>query len=143
MNRAERRRQQRQPQATDAAAHKEFIALNGKRMAALAWHGFQREGRGLIVVDANNCIAGKRWEDGESVGAFVPLSHVEQMPDTPPKQDALRLITAYDPTAEFVVNILRTDGGASFYRIACPNLSPRDAYEQLKHSPDFLPHRAN
>jgi hypothetical protein len=110
-------------------------------MAALAWYGFQEQGRGMIVVDANNCVAGKRWEDGESLGGFIPLSHVERMADSPPKQDALRLIGAYDPTAEFIVNILRTDGGASFYRIACPNVSPRDAYERLKHSPEFQPHR--
>ncbi|MBI3782945.1 MAG: hypothetical protein HY270_06045 [Deltaproteobacteria bacterium] len=131
----------REEHPSEAITHKEFIALNGKRMAALAWHGFQREGRGMIVVDANNCIQGKRWEDGESLGAFIPLSHVEQVPDSPPKQDALRLLAAYDPTAEFVVNILRSDGGASFYRIACPNLSPRDAYERLKHLPDFQPAR--
>lgn len=69
------------------------------------------------------------------------MSHVERMPDSPPKQDALRLIAAYDATGDFVVNLLRTDGGASFYRITCPNMSPSDAYERLKHSPDFQPHR--
>jgi hypothetical protein len=50
---------QREERPSEATTHKEFIALNGKRMAALAWHGFQREGRGMIVVDANNCIAGQ------------------------------------------------------------------------------------
>lgn len=63
------------------------------------------------------------------------------MPDSPPKQDALRLIAAYDATGDFVVNLLRTDGGASFYRTTCPNMSPRDAYERLNNSPDFQPHR--
>ena len=134
---------QREERATETTTHKEFIALNRKRMAGLAWHGFQREGRGLIIVDVANCVHGKRWEDGQSLGAFIPLSHVEGLADSPPKEDALRLTAAYDPTAEFVVNILRTDGGASFYRITCPNLSPPDAYERLKHSPDFQPHRPN
>ncbi|MBI3785555.1 MAG: hypothetical protein HY270_19355 [Deltaproteobacteria bacterium] len=143
MNRAEQRRQQREQRPGEAGLHKEFIALNGKRMAALAWHGFQREGRGMIVVDAQNCVPGKRWEDGESLGAFVPLSHVRKMPESPPKQDALRMIVAYDPTTDFVVNILRTDGGASFYRITCPTTAPSEAYEQLKHSPDFQPQRLN
>jgi hypothetical protein len=143
MNRAEQTRQQREQRPSEASTHKEFIGLNGKCMAALAWHGFQREGRGMIVVDAKNCVAGKRWEDGESVGAFIPLSHIERVPDSPPKRDALRLIEAYDPLQEFVVNILRTDGGASFYRITCPTTAPPDAYEQLKHSPDFQPQRLN
>jgi len=143
MDRPERRRLQREQRPSEASIHKEFIALNGKRIAALAWYGFQQDGRGMIVVDAKNCILGKRWEDGESFGGFVPLSHVAQIPDSPPKGDTLRMIEAYDPLQEFVVNILRTDGGSSFYRITCPTTTPPEAYDELKHSPDFQPQRLN
>jgi hypothetical protein len=68
----------REERPSDATTHNEFIALNGKRMAALA----------TTALPANSGKTASRW------ARFVPLSHVERVPDSPPKQDALWLVAA-------------------------------------------------
>ena len=84
----------------------EFIRLNGVRIAACAWNGYQAKGRGMVCVlsDLHN-----------EVLRVVPFDFLPEI-DAPKlfkpwagSREA-RMVAGYDPTTNVVICFVRKDG---------------------------------
>ena len=112
--------------------HKEFIIANWEPAAAIAWQGYQQEGRGAIMVVSEWGQVRDPWRAGETPGAYVSGRKVKEWAVDWPIEDVERMVKAYDPQREVVFVFLRLDGGVSCYRISVPHLLPPAAYDGLK-----------
>ena len=77
----------------------------------VAQRGYQDSGRGAIVVDTTSRPTG----NGHPF-AYVPQAGIENLND----QDALRMVSAYDPTWEFVTMLFKPQARVSTYRVGLP-----------------------
>jgi hypothetical protein len=78
-----------------------------------AVRGFAVSGRGAIVVDTTQ----QALEGRGNPMAYLPQAAVERLGD----DDLRRMVRQYDPTCEFVVELLKQER-ASKYRIQVPRL---------------------
>jgi hypothetical protein len=119
-------------------SHAEFLTLNWRLLAAAAWDGYQRQGRGAIVIDsmhATDAPSGLPWQVGRADSAYVALADLERTGIA--QEEEKRLIARYDPEREIVAIILRSDGGVSGYRMGTAHdLKPPEA---LAHYGGRLP----
>jgi hypothetical protein len=122
-------------------SHAEFLQLNWRLLAAMAWNGYMTGGRGAVVIDAMHALdapVGAPWETGYTEGTYIPLADLERLGIAATREK--RLITQYEPEREIVAIFLRGDGGVSGYRMSTrTDLSPPQA---LGHYGGRLPTQA-
>ena len=84
-------------------SHAQFLQLNWRLLAALAWNGYRTQGRGAVVIDAAHALdapVGAPWEAGYTEGTHIPLADLERLGIAATHEK--RLITQYAPEQEIV-----------------------------------------
>lgn len=108
------------PVTSASQRHRAFIAANWEALAALAWRGYLRSGRGALQVPESLFIAAPPGD--------ILLAHVDYVHR--PVDPIADVVRTYDPEREIVCTITGSDGGTSrTYQLRGP-VSPPDAYEQ-------------
>jgi hypothetical protein len=103
-----------------------LIAANIERISAVSWHGFQKEGRGVVLIDGE--VAD---ENRLQVGPLVYLSEPEAQKTRGgwPTEEIAGIVKVYNPEREVIV-IVRWRNGIGAYRFK-PPIAPPAAYESL------------
>jgi hypothetical protein len=108
-------------------SHVEFIRVNLELMLAVAWNGYESEGRGAIVIDVSLSKTSQiginpyqRWLNSESYGSYLSLTTVKRIATesgypNPFQGEEKRQINEYKPEKQVVVCFIRSDGGFSSY----------------------------
>lgn len=119
-------------------SHTNFLTLNWRLAAAVAWDGYLKHGRGAVVIDSMHAMdapPGLPWQVGRTDATYIPLADLERVGIA--KEEEKHLITQYAPEREIVAIILRSDGGVSAYRMGTVHdLTPPQA---LAHYGGRLP----
>ena len=118
--------------------YERFIWDNREKFSALSWGGLLRYGRGIVLMDA------RAWQDQETQDSdeeapvqkeaqlgYLPEARIAALSKTAQKKDALGMLRTYNPREEIIVNVLRADGGGSFFQIALKDCPPPAAYRKL------------
>jgi hypothetical protein len=107
-----------------AAADIGYIRRHWAVLAAEAWQGYVRHGRGILLIDRipgqTPCIVYRTQISSRSVCESGWLSAT-----------TVRQIQQYDPRREFVCIMLHDDTTVTTYRLSAATLSPPDAYAHL------------
>ena len=87
--------------------HIEFLRMNGVRVAACAWNGFQAKGRGLVCVlcELENEVLRTVPFD------FMPETAAAELFKPWAGSKESRMLAAYDPAMEVVVCFVRKGEG--------------------------------
>ncbi|GAB4547082.1 MAG: hypothetical protein Kow0063_41690 [Anaerolineae bacterium] len=106
-----------------------LIAANIERISAFSWEGYQKAGRGVVLIDAEEAD-----EKRLRVGPLVYLSDPEAQEERGgwPTPDIAEIVNIYDPEREVIV-ILRWRNGIGAYRFK-PPIAPPAAYRSLMKS---------
>ena len=99
-----------------------LIAANVDRISAASWDGYQKAGRGALLIYGEEADE-KRLQ----VGPLVYLSEAEG--DGWPTEEVAEIVKDYDPEREVVV-IVRWRDGTDAYRFK-PPMAPPAAYHRL------------
>ena len=125
-------------------SHVEFIRVNLELMLAVAWNGYESEGRGAIIIDVSLSKASQigintyqHWLNSESYGSYLSLATAKRIATesgcpNPFQGEEKRQINEYKPDTQVVVCFIRSDGGFSSYVIAHPILTAKQAYAANK-----------
>lgn len=105
-------------------ALQQIIAQRPMQLAALAWAGYQEEGRGFILIvmgeaDINAEYYGER-------GVFWKETNIAR--DIPEMNEAVQ---KYDPLAEIVVSLAQDGKNAEIARVGGFDVPPPLAYAKL------------
>ena len=125
--------------------YERFIWENRQKFGALSWSGLLRYGRGIVLMDARNWLSRDDQDINEETASreaqlgYLPEGRVAALSQTPQKKDAIRLLQRYNPREEIIVNILRADGGGSFFQVALADCPPPEAYRKLMGGENFQP----
>lgn len=125
--------------------YERFIWENRQKFGALSWGGLLRYGRGIVLMDARNWPSEDDQDINEETASreaqlgYLPEGRVAALSQTPQKKDAIRLLQRYNPREEIIVNVLRADGGGSFFQVALTDCPPPEAYRKLMGREDFQP----
>lgn len=125
--------------------YERFIWENRQKFGALSWSGLLRYGRGIVLMDARNWSSEDAQDINEGTASreaqlgYLPEGRVAALSQTPQKKDAIRLLQTYNPREEIIVNVLRADGGGSFFQVALTDCPPPEAYRKLMGREDFQP----
>ena len=103
-----------------------LIAANINRISALSWDGYQREGRGVVLIDGE-VADDQTFEVGPLTYVSEPQAEAER--GGWPIEDVADIVKVYDPESEVIV-IVRWHNGIGAYRFK-PPISPPAAYEGL------------
>ena len=108
-----------------------LIAANIDRISAVSWDGYQKAGRGAVLIEGEQADE-KRLQ----VGPLVYLSDTEAQEERGgwPIDDVTDIVKVYDPENEVIV-IVRWRNGIGAYRFK-PPIAPPTAYERLMESDD-------
>ena len=108
-----------------------LIAANIERISALSWDGYQKAGRGVVLIEGEEADEKKL-----QVGPLSYLSDDEAQEERGgwPIEDVADIVKVYDPESEVIV-IVRWRNGIGAYRFK-PPIAPPAAYEKLKRSED-------
>ena len=89
--------------------HIDFLRMNGVRVAACAWNGFQAKGRGLVCVlcELENELLRTVPFD------FLPEADADKFFKPWVGSKESRMLAAYDPATEVVVCFMRKGKGDS------------------------------
>lgn len=103
-----------------------LIAANVDRISAVSWDGFQKSGRGVVLIEGEEAD-----EERLQVGPLVYLSDTEAREDQGgwPIEDVAEIVKVYDPKSEVIV-IVRWRNGIGAYRFK-PPIAPPAAYKRL------------
>jgi hypothetical protein len=114
-------------------SHIKFVHLNWRAIAAAAWDGYQRDGRGVVAINSAGSVPGSvgaPWETGHTQGRYISAAQLARFFSQ--EDNEMRLVREYDPMQEVVVLILRCDGGISCYRVRPGHdLAPPQALEHF------------
>ena len=103
-----------------------YIRCNWLVLAAEAWRGFMDHGRGAILIDLG-------------LGMLPVACYRTRLSDVLstawPSEAIAWQIRHYDPRNEAIFLVLRDDGTIRTYRLASCSLSPPEAYEHLRRTP--------
>ena len=125
-------------------SHVEFIRVNLELLLAVAWYGYESEGRGAIIIDVSKSKESQigispyqKWLNSESYGCYLSQATVDRITTesghpNPFQKDEKRQIRDYKTENQVVVCFIRTDGGFSSYVIAHPFLTAKQAYAANK-----------
>ena len=122
-----------------------FIWENRQKFGALSWSGLLRHGRGIVLMDARNWPSEDAQDINEETApreaqlGYLPEGRIVALSHTAQKKDAVRMLRTYNPREEIIVNILRADGGGSFFQVALTDCPPPEAYRKLMGREDFQP----
>ncbi len=127
-----------------------FIWQHREKFAAFSWRGLLKYGRGIVLVDARKwlapggsktVVAEQPAEDFEKQVqiAYLPEGKIAKLSKTQQKKTALSMLRAYDPRAQMIVNVLKSDGSGIFVQVDLKDSAPPDAYRELVGSEDFQP----
>ena len=125
--------------------YERFIWENRQQFGALSWSGLLRYGRGIVLMDARNWPSGDVQDINEETASreaqlgYLPEGRIAALSHTAQKKDAIRLLRTYNPREEIIVNVLRADGGGSFFQIALTDCPPPEAYRKLMGREGFQP----
>lgn len=119
--------------------HERFIWDNRQKFGALSWSGLLRYGRGVVLMDARNWKDDDTEANKEAQLGYLPEGRIAGLSQTPQKKDALAMLRVYNPREEIIVNVLRADGGGSFFQIALKDCPPPEAYRTLVGGEDLQP----
>jgi len=125
--------------------YERFIWENRQKFGALSWSGLLRYGRGIVLMDARNWPSEAAQDINEGIASreaqlgYLPEGRVAALSQTAQKKDAIRLLQMYNPREEIIVNVLRADGGGSFFQVALTDCPPPEAYRKLMGREDFQP----
>ncbi len=125
----------------DRDSHKEFIEQKWVEMAAVAWAGYQAEGRGAIIINGPGVKLTKGFTGGESgarnlpgkteafyVGelgrAFKEVGGWDHLPNKKVGGSIAKMVRKYDPETHVVFVFIRRDGGTSIYTVTSHPLPP-------------------
>ncbi len=108
-----------------------LIAANVDRISAVSWDGYQKAGRGVVLIDGEEADE-KRFQ----VGPLVYLSDTEAQAERDgwPIEDVADIVKVYDPESEVIV-IVRWRNGIGAYRFK-PPIAPPAAYKSLMEADD-------
>ncbi len=108
-----------------------LIAANIDRISAVSWDGYQKAGRGAVLIEGEEAD-----EERLQVGPLVYLSDTEAQEERGgwPIDDVADIVKVYDPENEVIV-IVRWHNGIGAYRFK-PLIAPPAAYEKLMGSDD-------
>ena len=81
--------------------------------------GYEREGRGALIIDTT--LVGAHESGMGNPMYYLTQPEIENMKHP----DALRMVREYDPTWEFVAGLLKLRRRDSFYRVGLPHLRPK------------------
>ncbi len=127
-----------------------FIWQHREKFAAFSWRGLLKYGRGIVLVDARKWLTpvGSKTvvpeQPNEDLGrqvqiAYLPEGKIAKLSKTEQKKTALSMLRTYDPRAQMVVNVLKSDGSGIFVEVDLKDSAPPDAYRELVGSEDFQP----
>ncbi len=130
------------PDLTDP--YERFIWENRQQFGALSWSGLLRYGRGIVLMDARQWPSEEAHKEGETAHGeaqlgYLPEGRIAALSHTAQKKDALRMLRTYKPREEIIVNVLRADGGGSFFQMVLQDCPPPEAYRKLMGREDFQP----
>lgn len=108
-----------------------LIAANIDRISALSWDGYQKAGRGVVLIEGEEADE-KRLQ----VGPLVYLSDTEAQEERDgwPIEEVAEIVKIYDPKSEVIV-IIRWHNGIGAYRFKPPSAPPA-AYKRLMGADD-------
>jgi hypothetical protein len=108
-----------------------LIAANIDRIAAVSWDGYQKKGRGVVLIEGE-----KADEKRLQVGPLVYLPDTEAMEERGgwPIEDVANIVKVYDPESEVIV-IVRWRNGIGAYRFK-PPIAPPAAYKRMMGDDD-------
>lgn len=93
-----------------SASHQALITQLWSHLAAIGWQGYQREGRGAVIIPADHLGDGRD-------ATYVSDASLERLEQTTgsrwPTEEIARRVQSYDPKAEIVVVILGDDAMAA------------------------------
>lgn len=104
-----------------AAADIAYIRRHWTALAAAAWHGYVRHGRGIIVID---------WVNGREPNVSFCTRASARCSGWLSAETALQ-IQLYDPRREVVCIVVYNDPTVTTYRLSVGSITPPDAYAQL------------
>jgi hypothetical protein len=107
----------------------QLIAANIERISAVSWEGYQREGRGAVVIDAE---AADTLEGAAGPLVYVSDEEAQETGGGWPSEDVTDIVRAYDPENEVIV-IVKWRGEVGVYRFKPPT-SPPMAHTGLQES---------
>lgn len=80
-----------------------------------AERGFRDSGRGALVVDATTLVSHPKGKSNPFF--YLPQAEIKKHDWA----DAIRMVSAYDPTWELVIVLLKSNDRESIYRIGVPS----------------------
>lgn len=98
----------------------QLIAANIERISAVSWEGYQRDGRGAVVIDAE---AADTLEGAAGPLVYVSDDEVQQTGRGWPSEEVAGIVRAYDPENEVIV-IVKWRGEVGVYRFKSPTSPP-------------------
>ena len=106
----------------------QLIANNIELVSATGWDGYQKAGRGVILIDGG-------LDDSLEAIPDNPMSYISdhQMVEEEggwPSQDMAGVVGKYDPEKEIIV-VIKWRGEVGIYRLRSP-IPPPVAFERLK-----------
>jgi hypothetical protein len=104
-----------------------LIAANVDRISAVSWDGYQKAGRGVVLIYGEEADE-KRLQ----VGPLVYLSEAEE--ESWPTEEVADIVKDYDPEREVIV-IVRWRDDTDAYRFK-PPIAPPAAYKMLMEAGD-------
>jgi hypothetical protein len=103
-----------------------LIAANVDRISAVSWDGYQKVGRGVVLIEGEEADEKKL-----KVGPLIYLSDTEAQAERGgwPIADVADILKDYDPESEVIV-VVRWRDGKGAYRFK-PPIAPPAAYRSL------------
>jgi hypothetical protein len=104
-----------------------LIAANIERITAVSWDGYQKSGRGVVLIDGEVLD-----EESLQAGPLTYLSDAEAQETRGgwPTEDVAGIVKVYDPESEVIV-VVRWRNGVGAYRFK-PNISPPAAFQRFE-----------
>ncbi len=107
----------------------QLIANNVNLISATSWDGYQKAGRGAVLIDAETL---DKLEVVERPLVYVSEQEAQETRGGWPSEQAAGMIKTYQPDSEVIV-IIRWRGEVGAFRFK-PPISPPVAYEGLKQT---------
>ena len=107
--------------------HLPFIRRNLDFLLAQAWQGYQRLGRGALLVGIDQAVGHPEQPAGSTPGLYVSRKLLGAAGLDWPHLDIKRMVRMYDPLQEIVVAIMG-GGVGDYYRFGVAYNSPAQAF---------------
>ena len=106
----------------------QLIANNIDLISATSWNGYQKQGRGIVLIDGGTAAD---LETAASPLVYVTEEKAQASDNGWPSEDVAGLVKKYVPDSEVIV-VVKWRGQVGVYRFK-PPVAPPNAYEGLKH----------